>query len=238
MAREPELSIKVKVDPQIKPTELKTSIERKVKQSGEKPQIDIDPNVDGIKKKVEDKLKNIKATASITPVVDTEKLKTDIQQQINGIGDIPKVTVGVNVDDFSSELTKQLKDQLKEVNQQLSYYLKNLTSNTDRLGSFANDIFSTKDLKASAKQVANEVSDEFVGGLSGTFNINDLLNYKISDTTKKRNLSQVENLVNEIKDIWAGLYADNWLDDDKININAFNDQFTQLGSKAKELNQF
>lgn len=235
MAREPELSIKVKVDPQIKPTELKTSIERKVKQSGEKPQIDIDPNVDGIKKKVEDKLKNIKATASITPVVDTEKLKTDIQQQINGIGDIPKVTVGVNVDDFSSELTKQLKDQLKEVNQQLSYYLKNLTSNTDRLGSFANDIFSTKDLKASAKQVANEVSDEFVGGLSRTFNINDLLNYKISDTTKKRNLSQVENLVNEIKDIWAGLYADNWLDDDKININAFNDQFTQLGSKAKEL---
>lgn len=235
MAREPELSIKVKVDPQIKPSELKTDIERKVKQSGEKPQIDIDPNVDGIKKKVEDKLKNIKATASITPVVDTEKLKTDIQQQINGIGDIPKVTVSVNVDDFSSELTKQLKDQLKEVNQQLSYYLKNLTSNTDRLGSFANDIFSTKDLKASAKQVANEISDEFVGGLSGTFNINDLLNYKISDTTKKKNLSQVENLVNEIKDIWAGLYADNWLDDDKININAFNDQFTQLGSKAKEL---
>ena len=235
MAREPELSIKVKVDPQIKPAELKTSIERKVKQSGEKPQIDIDPNVDGIKKKVEDKLKNIKATANITPVIDTEKLKTDIQQQINGIGDIPKVTVSVNVDDFSSELTKQLKDQLKEVNQQLSYYLKNLTSNTDRLGSFANDIFSTKDLKASAKQVANEVSDEFVGGLSGTFNINDLLNYKISDTTKKKNLSQVENLVNEIKDIWAGLYADNWLDDDKININAFNDQFTQLGSKAKEL---
>ena len=235
MAREPELSIKVKVDPQIKPTELKTSIERKVKQSGEKPQIDIDPNVDGIKGKIEDKLKNIKATANITPVVDTEKLKTDIQQQINGIGDIPKVTVGVNVDDFSSELTKQLKDQLKEVNQQLSYYLKNLTSNTDRLGSFANDIFPTKELKTSAKQVANEVSDEFVGGLSGTFNINDLLNYKISDTTKKRNLSQVENLVNEIKDIWAGLYADNWLDDDKININAFNDQFTQLGSKAKEL---
>lgn len=235
MAREPELSIKVKVDPQIKPSELKTNIERKVKQSGEKPQIDIDPNVDGIKKKVEDKLKNIKATANITPVIDTEKLKTDIQQQINGIGDIPKVTVSVNVDDFSSELTKQLKDQLKEVNQQLSYYLKNLTSNTDRLGSFANDIFSTKDLKASAKQVANEVSDEFVGGLSGTFNINDLLNYKISDTTKKKNLSQVENLVNEIKDIWAGLYADNWLDDDKININAFNDQFTQLRSKAKEL---
>ena len=235
MAREPELSIKVKVDPQIKPTELKTSIERKVKQSGEKPQIDIDPNVDGIKKKVEDKLKNIKATASITPVADTEKLKTDIQQQINGIGDIPKVTVGVNVDDFSSELTKQLKDQLKEVNQQLSYYLKNLTSNTDRLGSFANDIFSTKDFKASAKQVANEVSDEFTGGLSKAFNINDLLNFKVSDSTKRKDLSQVESLVKEIRNIWNGLYADNWTDDDKINLSAFNEQFEQLGTKAKEL---
>lgn len=235
MAREPELSIKVKVDPQIKPTELKTSIERIVKQSGEKPQIDIDPNVDGIKKKVEDKLKNIKATASITPVVDTEKLKTDIQQQINGIGDIPKVTVGVNVDDFSSELTKQLKDQLKEVNQQLSYYLKNLTSNTDRLGSFANDIFSTKDFKASAKQVANEVSDEFTGGLSKAFNINDLLNFKVSDSTKRKDLSQVESLVKEIRNIWNGLYADNWTDDDKINLSAFNEQFEQLGTKAKEL---
>lgn len=37
MAREPELSIKVKVDPQINPSSLKTSIERQVKQSGEKP---------------------------------------------------------------------------------------------------------------------------------------------------------------------------------------------------------
>lgn len=235
MAREPELSIKVKVDPQIKPTELKTSIERKVKQSGEKPQIDIDPNVDGIKKKVEDKLKNIKATANITPIIDTEKLKTDIQQQINGIGNIPKVTIGVNVDDFSSELTKQLKDQLKEVNQQLSYYLKNLTSNTDRLGSFANDIFPMKELKTSAKQVANEVSDEFTGGLSKTFNINDLLNFKVSDSTKRKDLSQVEGLVKEIRNIWNGLYADNWTDDDKINLNAFNDQFGQLGIKAKEL---
>lgn len=44
MAREPELSIKVKVDPQIKPSKLKTDIEEQIKKSGEKPQIDIDPN--------------------------------------------------------------------------------------------------------------------------------------------------------------------------------------------------
>lgn len=238
MAREPELSIKVKVDPQIKPTELKTSIERKVKQSGEKPQIDIDPNVDGIKKKVEDKLKNIKAIANITPVVDTEKLKTDIQQQINGIGDIPKVTVGVNVDDFSSELTKQLKDQLKEVNQQLSYYLKNLTSNTDRLGSFANDIFSTKDFKASAKQVANEVSDEFTGGLSKAFNINDLLNFKNSDKVHKRTLSEAKNLASQASDLIKGFVAtkdSKYFENGNLNLEKFNEDFLKLKSTASSL---
>lgn len=233
MAREPELSIKVKVDPQIKPDKLKSAIEKKVKDSKEIPEIEIKPDEEKLLDNIKDALEDLEVP--ITPKIDTEKLKADLKTEIDKITDLPEVNIGVNVDDFSSELTKQLKDQLKEVNQQLSYYLKNLTSNTDRLGSFVNDIFPTKELKTSAKQVANEVSDEFVGGLSGTFNINDLLNYKISDTTKKRNLSQVENLVNEIKDIWAGLYADNWLDDDKININAFNDQFTQLGSKAKEL---
>ena len=144
MAREPELSIKVKVDPQIKPSKLKTDIEEQIKKSGEKPQIDIDPNVDGLKKKVEDKLKNIKATANITPIVDTEKLKTDIQQQINGIGDIPKVTVGVNVDDFSDELSKRLKEELKTVNEKLSYYLKNLTTNTAGLNSVVEGLFPSR----------------------------------------------------------------------------------------------
>ena len=238
MAREPELSIKVKVDPQIKPSKLKTDIEGQIKKSGEKPQIDIDPNVDGIKRKVEDKLKNIKATANITPIVDTEKLKTDIQQQINGIGDIPKVTVGVNVDDFSSELTKQLKDQLKEVNQQLSYYLKNLTSNTDRLGSFVNDIFPTKELKTSAKQVANEVSDEFTGGLSKAFNINNLLNFKNSDKIHKRTLSEAKNLASQASDLIKGFVDtkdSKYWENGNLNLEKFNEDFLKLKSTATSL---
>jgi TP901 family phage tail tape measure protein len=238
MAREPELSIKVKVDPQIKPSKLKTDIEGQIKKSGEKPQIDIDPNVDGIKKKVEDKLKNIKATANITPIVDTEKLKTDIQQQINGISDMPKVNIGVNVDDFSSELTKQLKDQLKEVNQQLSYYLKNLTSNTDRLGSFVNDIFPTKELKTSAKQIANEVSDEFTGGLSKAFNINNLLNFKNSDKVHKRTLSEAKNLASQASDLIKGFVDtkdSKYWENGNLKLEKFNEDFLKLKSTASSL---
>lgn len=214
MAREPELSIKVKVDPQIKPTELKTSIERKVKQSGEKPQIDIDPNVDGIKKKVEDKLKNIKATASITPVVDTEKLKTDIQQQINGISDIPNVAVGVNVDDFSSELTKQLKDQLKEVNQQLSYYLKNLTSNTAGLNSVVEGLFPSRGISNAVQHELKAIQTELVSGLKDTkgkikpFNESDL--FQIGDKESTVTVKRAGQLVKNVKDKFSEL--DNFYD--------------------------
>ena len=237
MAREPELSIKVKVDPQINPSSLKTSIERKVKQSGEKPQVEIDPNVDGIKGKIEDKLKNVKATAIVTPVVDTEKIKVDIQRQINGISDMPKVTVGVDVNNFSNELSEQLKTQLKEVNQQLSYYLKNLTKNTDSLNSFASDIFSTKEIKSAAKQAANEVNREFAGGLDKVFNVNDLFNYKISDSTKRRSIAQAKNLVQEIKDDIADLNSgeDNWTEDLELIPDNFNKKFSDLKSKALEL---
>lgn len=237
MAREPELSIKVKVDPQIKPTELKTSIERKVKQSGEKPQIDIDPNVDGIKKKVEDKLKNIKATASITPVVDTEKLKTDIQQQINGIGDIPKVTVGVNVDDFSSELTKQLKDQLKEVNQQLSYYLKNLTSNTAGLNSVVEGLFPSRGISNTVQHEIKAIQTELVSGLKDTkgkikpFNESDLFQIggKESTVTVKRAGQLVKNVKDKFSELdsFYDLKNHKFLDGYDTALNDFQNSVTE-----------
>lgn len=237
MAREPELSIKVKVDPQIKPTELKTSIERKVKQSGEKPQIDIDPNVDGIKKKVEDKLKNIKATASITPVVDTEKLKTDIQQQINGIGDIPKVTVGVNVDDFSDELSKRLKEELKSVNDKLSYYLKNLTTNTAGLNSVVEGLFPSRGISNAVQSELKSVQAELTAGLKGVkskvkpFKETDL--FQIGDTESTTTIRRVEKLVKNIREQFASL--DNFYDaDEEKFLDGFNSELEKFQNNASE----
>nr|DAO18390.1 MAG TPA: minor tail protein [Caudoviricetes sp.] len=237
MAREPELSIKVKVDPQIKPTELKTSIERKVKQSGEKPQIDIDPNVDGIKKKVEDKLKNIKATASITPVVDTEKLKTDIQQQINGIGDIPKITVGVNVDDFSDELSKRLKEELKSVNDKLSYYLKNLTTNTAGLNSVVEGLFPSRGISNAVQSELKSIQVELTAGLKGVkskvkpFKETDL--FQIGDTESTTTIRRVEKLVKNIREQFASL--DNFYDaDEEKFLDGFNSEFEKFQNNASE----
>lgn len=237
MAREPELSIKVKVDPQIKPTELKTSIERKVKQSGEKPQIDIDPNVDGIKRKIEDKLKNIKATANITPVVDTEKLKTDIQQQINGIGDIPKVTVGVNVDDFSDELSKRLKEELKSVNDKLSYYLKNLTTNTAGLNSVVEGLFPSRGISNAVQSELKSVQAELTAGLKGVkskvkpFKETDL--FQIGDTESTTTIRRVEKLVKNIRDQFASL--DNFYDagEEKF-LDGFNSEFEKFQNNTSE----
>lgn len=239
MAREPELSIKVKVDPQINPSSLKTSIERQVKQSGEKPKVEIDPNVDGIKGKIEEKLKNVKATATVTPVVDIEKIKTDIQRQINGISDMPKVTVGVDVNNFSNELSEQLKTQLKEVNQQLSYYLKNLTRNTSNLGSFAENIFSIKGVAPAAQKAVKDAVDEATQAAKTSkkvFNINDLFNFKISDSTKKKSLSEIEDLTMNVTEGLDELRksVESW-DQKKISTKEFNDGFTKLKSNALEL---
>lgn len=237
MAREPELSIKVKVDPQIKPSKLKTDIEEQIKKSGEKPQIDIDPNVDGLKKKVEDKLKNIKATANITPIVDTEKLKTDIQQQINGIGDIPKVTVGVNVDDFSDELSKRLKEELKTVNEKLSYYLKNLTTNTAGLNSVVEGLFPSRGISNAVQHELKSVQAELTAGLKGVkskvkpFKETDL--FQIGDTESTTTIRRVEKLVKNIRDQFASL--DNFYDaDEEKFLDGFNSEFEKFQNNASE----
>lgn len=237
MAREPELSIKVKVDPQIKPSKLKTDIEGQIKKSGEKPQIDIDPNVDGIKKKVEDKLKNIKATANITPVVDTEKLKTDIQQQINGIGDIPKITVGVNVDDFSDELSKRLKEELKTVNEKLSYYLKNLTTNTAGLNSVVEGLFPSRGISNAVQSELKSVQAELTAGLKGVkskvkpFKETDL--FQIGDTESTTTIRRVEKLVKNIREQFANL--DNFYDaDEEKFLDGFNSEFEKFQNNASE----
>lgn len=237
MAREPELSIKVKVDPQIKPSKLKTDIEGQIKKSGEKPQIDIDPNVDGIKRKVEDKLKNIKATANITPIVDIEKLKTDIQQQINGIGDMPKVSIGVNVDDFSSELTKQLKDQLKEVNQQLSYYLKNLTFNTAGINSAVEGLFPNRGISNEVRHEMKAMNVELVAGLKDAknklkeFKESDL--FKIGDKESTVTIRRARQLVKNVKE---NLYAlDDFYDADNGSfLEGFDSAFSKFQDSALE----
>ena len=118
MAREPELSIKVKVDPQIDAAKLKTSVERQVKNSKQIPEIEVKPNEEKLRENISTALKDVPVT--VTPVIDTAKLSTDLQTEISKIKNLPRVHIDVDVNDFSNELNERLKTELKEVNRQLS----------------------------------------------------------------------------------------------------------------------
>lgn len=156
MAREPELSIKVKVDPQIKPAELKRSIERQVKNSEQIPEIEIKPNKEKLVQNITDALKN--SEVPITPRIDSAKLRSDIQTELDKIKNLPKVQIQVNVDDFSNELNRKIKEELKNVNSQLSYHLKNLTSNRNALAEVSSNFFGGNQIPTKSKVPTSETS--------------------------------------------------------------------------------
>ena len=160
MAREPELSIKVKVDPQIDAAKLKTSVERQVKNAKQIPEIEVKPNEEKLRENISTALKDTPVT--VTPVIDTAKLSTDLQTEISKIKNLPRVHINVDVNDFSNELNERLKTELKEVNKQLSYYLKNLTSNRNGLAEVSSNLLG-------GKQISTEsVSKTFVPEMEST----------------------------------------------------------------------
>lgn len=160
MAREPELSIKVKVDPQIDAAKLKTSVERQVKNSKQIPEIEVKPNEEKLRENISTALKDVPVT--VTPVIDTAKLSTDLQTEISKIKNLPRVHIDVDVNDFSNELNERLKTELKEVNRQLSYYLKNLTSNRNGLAEVSSNLLG-------GKQISKEsVSKSFASEMKST----------------------------------------------------------------------
>ena len=160
MAREPELSIKVKVDPQIDAAKLKTSVERQVKNAKQIPEIEVKPNEERLRENISTALKDTPVT--VTPVIDTAKLSTDLQTEISKIKNLPRVHINVDVNDFSNELNERLKTELKEVNRQLSYYLKNLTSNRNGLAEVSSNLLG-------GKQISKEsVSKSFASEMKST----------------------------------------------------------------------
>lgn len=160
MAREPELSIKVKVDPQIDAAKLKTSVERQVKNAKQIPEIEVKPNEEKLRENISTALKDVPVT--VTPVIDTAKLSTDLQTEISKIKNLPRVHIDVDVNDFSNELNERLKTELKEINRQLSYYLKNLTSNRNGLAEVSSNLLG-------GKQISKEsVSKSFASEMKST----------------------------------------------------------------------
>lgn len=162
MANKPELTIKVNVDPYIDPQQVRGTIERKVNTLNETnpPKIKLKPDMTDFQSAITNNLggpydvdlkpnliENIedKVVAEIGKI-DTEKLKIDIKPDLEG---------------FSTQLSETLRDELKEVNQKLSYYLKNLTKNTNSLNDVVNNLFIDSSFAERLQSQMDEVRASF-----------------------------------------------------------------------------
>ena len=235
MAREPELSIKVKVDPQIKPDKLKSAIEKKVKDSKEIPEIEIKPDEEKLLDNVKDALKDLEVP--IIPKIDTAKVGADLQKEIGKIKDLPEVTIKVNVDNFSNSLDKRLKEELKQVNEKLNYYLKNLTTNTAGLNSVVEGLFPNRGISNEVQRELKKIQNELTTGLKGTkekiqpFKATDL--FKIDGKETTFTVKRVKQLVSDLrKEISA--FDENFNDGSETLKDGFDINFKKIQEKARE----
>lgn len=235
MAREPELSIKVKVDPQIKPDKLKSAIEKKVKDSKEIPEIEIKPDEEKLLDNIKDALEDLEVP--IIPKIDTAKVGSDLQKEIGKIKDLPEVTIKVNVDNFSNSLDKRLKEELKQVNEKLNYYLKNLTANTAGLNSVVEGLFPNRGISNEVQRELKKIQTELVTGLKGTkekiqpFKATDL--FKVDGKESTFTIKRVKQLVSDLREE-ISTFDENFNDGSETLKDGFDTSFKKIQEKARE----
>ena len=235
MAREPELSIKVKVDPQIKPDKLKSAIEKKVKDSKEIPEIEIKPDEEKLLDNIKDALEDLEVP--IIPKIDTAKIGSDLQKEIGKIKDLPEVTIKVNVDNFSNSLDKRLKEELKQVNEKLNYYLKNLTANTAGLNSVVEGLFPNRGISNEVQREFKKIQTELVTGLKGTkekiqpFKATDL--FKVDGKESTFTIKRVKQLVSDLREE-ISTFDENFNDGSETLKDGFDTSFKKIQEKARE----
>ena len=231
MANKPELTIKVNVDPYIDPQKMRGTIERKVNtlNTTNPPEVKLKPNMADFQSAIKNNLGgpyNVDLNPNLTEnigdkvvaeigKIDKEKLKIDIKPDLEG---------------FSTQLSETLRDELKEVNQKLSYYLKNLTTNSASLNAVVEGLFPKKGISNAVQHELKNIQKELQTGIG---DVNKTISFKTSDLFKIDNketghtVQEVKKLINELKqDLW---------DLDESSVNGFDDEFVKKfdGFKGK-----
>lgn len=243
MPREPELSIKVKVDPHVDPQQTRDTIQRKFNDIKNPPTVAIKPDLSKFDNFIKDDLGgdySIDITPNITGDI-KGKIKGEIDKAVKS-PDFPKVPLKVDIGDFSNELSSALKRELKDVNDKLSYYLKNLTRNSDNLTGLVNDLLPTKNISAAGAKLSKEVS-KAVNDATETakksvkpLTIDDLLNYK--SKTSLTSIQKVKDSILQLKNSLTDLYTDEkYIDEDEqiIDVKGFQEKLRTLKSESKDL---
>lgn len=243
MPREPELSIKVKVDPHVDPQQTRDTIQRKFNDIKNPPTVVVKPDLSKFDNFIKDDLGG-DYPVDITPNITGDikgKIKEEIDKAVKS-PDFPKVPLKVDVGDFSNELSSTLKKELKDVNDKLSYYLKNLTRNSDNLTGLVNDLLPTKNISAAGAKLSKEVSKavndatETVKKSVKPLTIDDLLNYKSKTTLTS--IQKVKDSILQLKDSLTDLYTDEkYIDEDEqiIDVKGFQEKLRTLKSESKDL---
>lgn len=229
MPREPELSIKVKVDPHVDPQQTRDTIQRKFNDIKNPPTVVIKPDLSKFDNFIKDDLGG-DYPVDITPNITGDikgKIKEEIDKAVKS-PDFPKVPLKVDVGDFSNELSSALKKELKDVNDKLNYYLRNLTTNTAGLNSVVEGLFPKKGISNAIQHELKNVRSELQTGIN---DINESISFKIGDLFKVDNketthsIQEVKKLVNELKqNLW---------DLDENSVNGIDDEFTKRFDEFK-----
>lgn len=243
MPREPELSIKVNVDPHVDPQQTRDTIQRKFNDIKNPPTVTIKPDLSKFDSFIKDDLGG-DYSVDITPNITGDikgKIKEEIDKAVKS-PDFPKVPLKVDVGDFSNELSSALKKELKDVNDKLSYYLKNLTKNSDNLTGLVNDLLPTKNISAAGAKLSKEVSKTVNDATDAAkksvkpLTIDDLLNYKSKTTLTS--IQKVKDSILQLKNSLTDLYTDEkYIDEDEqiVDVKGFQEKLRILKSESKDL---
>lgn len=157
MAREPELSIKVKVDPQINKARLEEDIRTQVGKIKDLPSVPIKPDVSGLQSEIENNLGG-PYTVDVKPNLEknlTQQVNDEIAAAQNGA---QQLKVKLDVKEFGNDLSKQLKEQLRGVNRTLSNYLKEMQTNLALANKATYGLFGGGNRDVTIDSIFNEIS--------------------------------------------------------------------------------
>ena len=157
MAREPELSIKVKVDPQINKAKLEEDVRAQVSNIKKLPAVPITPDVSNLQDEIK---KGLGGPYSVDIKPDLEK---NLTQQINdeitaAQNGAQQIKVKLDVKEFGNDLSKQLKEQLRGVNRTLSNYLKEMQTNLALANKATYGLFGGGNREVTIDSIFNEIS--------------------------------------------------------------------------------
>lgn len=157
MAREPELSIKVKVDPQINKAKLEEDVRAQVSNIKKLPAVPITPDVSNLQDEIEKGLGG-PYSVDIEPNLEknlTQQINDEITAAQNGA---QQIKVKLDVKEFGNDLSKQLKEQLRGVNRTLSNYLKEMQTNLALANKATYGLFGGGNRDVTVDSIFNEIS--------------------------------------------------------------------------------